>query len=290
MNNINKIGIGVSLLSLTIIAGSLYYHNDKLSKASDNIVKNNYSTKEVVVENKKNIEISTEVNNNTLILKLKNISSRELADVVLEVGVKDSKVSEVYIEKFAANTEKTIEISLNKKTTSQSIRNNDTIVNDYRLMEEKEFTYNNEKGYVLVTSIKEQKVDYYKDKINSSSLSQEEKDQLLSSIDKENNIYNIEKLIEGKLIPLLRLSLDAITFPANEEKLVISDKVADNLQNSQDSSNNVQEIPNNSVPQDQQASSQQYVAPNSSNINNGTNQVSPRRNQSSIGTNSNNRA
>lgn len=286
MNTVNKIGIGVSVLSLAVIAGSLYYNNEQLLKASNNIVVRNNTAKETDVESKKNIDIKTEIINNKLVVTIKNVSNRELIDVVLESGVKDSKLAEVYLEKFASNAEKIIEIPLDRNLSSQSIRNNNTVVNEYRLVEEAEFTYNSNKGYVLVTSLKEQKIDYYRDKINSSNLTQSEKDQLLTSIAKNNNINNVEKLLEGKVIPLLNLSPDVTVFSSDEDRLVISEKTLDEGQ--AQSINNGGVDNQNTPSQSVQSSMPQYVAPNNGTVNQSTRQQRVPNSQGDAGTNSNN--
>lgn len=232
MKKSNKLSIFISTLSILVIGGSVYYYNDALSKKKTQIEQELLTTtttaSTTVTEAKlnmseKNVKISTEVKEDKIVvINLENISGRSLTDIVLEADYKGTKLTEVFIANLEKGSKKKIEVPLEKQLLSNSIKNNETIINEYRLLETAEFKVGESVGNILVTSIKSQTKEFYKEKVLASTLEQSIKDELVKKIESLNDVFEIEKLLkENKIIPELRLSDDHLIFKDGESELKI---------------------------------------------------------------------
>lgn len=224
MNFVNKICIFISTLSLIVIGGSMYYYNETYSKQPVIIEKKEIKKEEIV--QLKNIEVTTEIkDNNLLLIKLKNISNKDLYDVVIESRFKNYKQAEIYIENFENNSEKTIELDISKQSLSNSIKENKTIVNENRILERFTYSVLGEEGEILVTSLKDRKIDEYNEIVSNSNLSADLKDKLTKEIKSNISKNDIEKLfIENNLFDIILLSEDFIKF-GNDKKLEIKNNI-----------------------------------------------------------------
>lgn len=233
MSLLKKVAIASSVLSVVVIAGSLYYYDVTYSKKDNvKIEKKVIKKEEVEVINTNNISIVNEIKDGKLVITLENISKRDLTDVVVEAEYTNKKMAEIFIDKLAKDAKKTIEIPLEKVSESASIKNNKTINNELRLLEEKEFKNGEVVGKVYVSSIKLQSKDGYKQIVSNSTLQENEKNELLNKIN-ENNVSDIEKIFEEKgILPKLELSEDVVLFNSSEDRLVIEkQEVNDNQPN-----------------------------------------------------------
>lgn len=231
MSLLKKVAIASSVLSVVVIAGSLYYYDVTYSKKDNvKIEKKVIKKEEVEVINTNNISIVNEIKDGKLVITLENISKRDLTDVVVEAEYTNKKMAEIFIDKISKDGKKIIEIPLEKTTESASIKNNKTINNDLRLIEEKEFKNGESSGKVYVSSIKLQSKDGYKKIVSNSTLQENEKNELLNKIN-ENNVSDIEKIFEEKgILSKLELSEDVVLFNSSEDRLVIEKQEVNNNQ------------------------------------------------------------
>lgn len=224
MKNSNVIGIAVSALSIFIIGGSIYYYNDSVSKSNEKLQQTTVTTtlttttEKKLVLNKENVKISNEVKDEkTVVITIENIADRTLTDVVVEVNYKDGKIAEVLIPTLNKGDKKKLELPLDNKLNSASIKDNPALTGDFRMMEKAEFSVMDSKVEVIVSTLKAQEKSFYIDKIKSSSLEQSIKDELIKKVEASNDIYEIEKLLkENKIIEEITLSNEHVVFKDGE--------------------------------------------------------------------------
>lgn len=257
MKKSNKFAVFISVLSVVVIGGSLYYYNDALSKRKSQIEQEMATTTTTEITttteakyniSEKNINITTEVKDNKfLVIELENISGRKLSDIVLEADFKQQKITEIFIDSMEKDSKKKIEVPLDNKVTSLSIKNNETITNEFRLTETKEFRVGEDLGNIYVTSIKSQTKEFYKEKISASALEPSLKEEIIKKIDSTNDVSEIEQLFkENKLFPELKLSDDHVSFKPGESELKVeSNFSADSTTQSSTASNSDSVINNN---------------------------------------------
>lgn len=224
MNLLNKVGISVSVLSLLVIGGSLYYYNETLSENSQAVVETQKEKKIEYKVDTNNIKVDTTVEENILVITLENVANRELNDVVLEVVFKGVKITDIYLEKFAVG-KKTIKVPLSNISNVPLIKDNDTIVNDFRLSEEYKFKVGEDEGYILVTSFKKESKDFYKEKIKNSDISDENKNKVIKALDSDIEYEKLESYLKKSgIIKPLSLSEEIVKFNSDEDNFVIEAK------------------------------------------------------------------
>lgn len=235
MSKSNKLGIAISLLSVLVIGGSVYYYNDSISKSNEKISQTvvttttQTTTEKKLKLNKENIKITSEVKDGkTAIISLENIAERNLTEVVVETNYDGNKVAEILIPTFEKGTKKTIELSLDNKLDTASLKDNLELTSGFRMIERLEFANGNIKGEVLVSSLKSQEKSFYIEKIKESSLEQSKKDELIKRIEEAKDIVEIESLLkEHKIISELTLSKDHVIFKDGETDLKVELKNAE---------------------------------------------------------------
>ncbi|MDO4814529.1 MAG: hypothetical protein Q3988_05470 [Gemella sp.] len=222
----NILGIAVSALSVLVIGGSVYYYNANVSKSSEKIQQTTVTTTTVTTEkklvlNKENVKISTEVKDEkTAVVTIENIADRNLVDVVVEGTFKEGKIAEVLIPTLNKGDKKKIELPLDNKLNAVSIKENPELTGNFRMVERAEFTVAENKGEILVSTLKAQEKSFYIEKIKSSTLEQSTKDDLIKKVEKSNDIFEIEKLLkENKIIEELALSSEHVVFKDGESEM-----------------------------------------------------------------------
>lgn len=220
----NKLAVFVSALSIVTIVGSFYYYNEIHSKPVTTQVSVKKEKKEEKLS-EKNVKLTTSIKDNKyLVVVLENISKKDLYDVVVEINFKGTKLGEIYIDNFVKDGKKEIEIDFTKKSNTTSIKDNDTLKVFYRLLEKFDFSIGEDKGEVLVSSLKDIKKEDYEKLVNESNLEQNKKEDILAKLKSLTDRNAIEKLLEeNKVFIEIKLSEDTVKF-GNEDRVVIDNK------------------------------------------------------------------
>lgn len=229
MGKSTKLGIAVSLLSVLVIGGSVYYYNDSLSKSNEKIQQTTVTTTVTTTtetklkQNKENVKITTEIKDEKfVIVTIENIANRHLTDVVVESTYKGLKNAEILITNFDKGAKKKIEIPLENKLNTASIKENEELSKGFRMLERAEFSVGENKGEVIVSTLKSQTKEFYIEKVKISTLEQTQKDELIKKIETAKTIEEIEKLLkDNKVINEVKLSTEHVTFKEGESELKI---------------------------------------------------------------------
>lgn len=233
MSKSNKLGITISVMSVLVIGGAIYYYNANTSKSNEKISQTQSTvietttavttTKNELKLNEKNVKISTEIKDeNTAIVSLENLAERNLTELIVEVSYKENKIAEVLIPILEKGAIKKMEVPLGNKLESLTIKNVPELTSNFRMIESVEFLVGDNKGEVLVSSLKAQEKEFYIEKVEMSSLEQSLKDELIKKIESAKTIEEIEKLLkENKIIEEINLSSDHIVFKDGEEELKV---------------------------------------------------------------------
>lgn len=281
MGKSNRLGIAISAVSILIIGGSVYY-NSNISKSTGKPQQTTVTTTTIatteqkIVLNKENVKISTEISDEQILfITLENVSDRGLTDIVVEASYREGKIAEILIPTLNKGDKKKIEVSLDNKLDSQSIKEIPEMTAGFRLIESVEFTSANGKGEVLVSSIRAQEKSYYIEKIKSSTLEQTLKDKLIKEIEAATNLEEIEKLLkENNIIDEVKLSSEHVAFKDGQSELKVEDaEVNENTTSVVVSTNSVTTV--NSQPTAQTTTSPIYgyiPAPSASRV---TTQAAP---------------
>lgn len=218
----NKLSIVILVLSLVSIIGSIYYYNETYSNNNTHVVKKD-KKKEVKEEfSKQNIEFNTELKEDKyLIVSIKNISGKELIDVLFEIEYNGVKLSDFYIQNFKKDGSKTVEIDINKKSIQESILKIYDLKKDYIYIDEFEFQYNGVKGKVLATSFKNMEFDEYKKIVNDSSIDSTLKENIIKQISEFKDRGKIDEiLLEKNIYSKVSINENTIKF-SEENKMTI---------------------------------------------------------------------
>lgn len=213
----NKLSIFILVLSLVFIIGSIYYYNETYSNNNTHVVKKD-KKKEVKEEfSKQNIEFNTELKEDKyLIVSIKNISGKELIDVLFEIEYNGVKLSDLYIQNFKKDGSKTVEIDINKKSIQESILKIYDLKKDYISIDEFEFQHNGLKGKVLAASFKNMEFDEYKKIINDSSIEFTLKENVIKQISEFKDRGKIDEILLEKNI-YSKVSINENTIKFSEE-------------------------------------------------------------------------
>lgn len=231
----NKLGVAISALSVLVIGGSVYYYNDSIARKGEELQKNTVTTttttaiEDKLKQSKENIKISTEIREDKIaIITLENISDRNLSDVVVEANFKNSKITEILIPNVEKGAKKKIEVPLENKINAASIKENEVLSSGFRMLEKYEFSVGDSKGEIVVSTLKSQNKEFYIEKVKTSNLEGNQKDELVEKIESAKSIEDIEKLLkENKIIDEIKLSDEHVTFKEGETELKIERKIVE---------------------------------------------------------------
>ncbi|MBF0715458.1 hypothetical protein [Gemelliphila palaticanis] len=243
----NKISIIVLLVSAATIAFSLYYYNEKYYVNAKNTATIKKEKKENIKDeikeeiSEKNIEIKTELKDSKyLVINIKNISSKDLIDVLLEANYNNIKLSDFYIESIKKDEEKIIELDINKKSITGSIIDLYSLNKPYILIENFDFTLNNIQTKIIVSSFKDQKIEDYKKLIDESDTSAEIKTSIINDISNIKDKAKLDNLlVENNIYSRIFLNPETIVFGA-DNKLVVNNPEQPIVQNATNQNNNVE--------------------------------------------------
>lgn len=243
----NKLSIFILVLSLVSIIGSIYYYNETYSNNNTHVVKKD-KKKEVKEEfSKQNIEFNTELKEDKyLIVSIKNISGKELIDVLFEIEYNGVKLSDFYIQNLKKDGSKTIEIDINKKSIQESILKVYDLKKDYISIDEFEFEHNGLKGKVFATSFKNMEFDEYKKLVNDSSIESGLKENIIKQISKFKDRAKIDELLLEKNI-YNKVLVNETTIKLSEESKTVIENLDEKKEEQVDKEKSTSEENSNKV-------------------------------------------
>lgn len=243
----NKLSIFILVLSLISIIGSIYYYNETYSNNKTYVVKKD-KKKEVKEEfSKKNIEFNTELKEDKyLVIDIKNISGKELIDVLFEVEYNGVKLSDFYIQNLKKDGSKTVEMDINKKSIQESILKVYDLKKDYISIDEFEFEHNGLKGKVFATSFKNMEFDEYKKLVNDSSIESSLKENIIKQISEFKDRAKIDELLLEKNI-YNKVLVNETTIKLSEESKTVIENLDEKKEEQVDKEKSTSEENSNKV-------------------------------------------